>query len=107
MKPYQPVYGQKKCFCTRYQPNYDKEKLLFDLTCYMASYQMSMKRVLRQQEDFSIYKCNDVERTFSLPSIIDIRLKRDIVAINLFEYNGDKIILVSKYQFRTDRCTNK
>ena len=42
-------------------------------------------------------KCENLSRTSELASIIDISIKRDIVVINFFEFNGEKIILISKY----------
>lgn len=42
-------------------------------------------------------KCENLARTYDLASIIDISIKRDIVVINYFEFNGEKIILISKY----------
>lgn len=42
-------------------------------------------------------KCENLTRTSELASIIDISIKRDIVVINFFEFNGEKIILISKY----------
>lgn len=35
---------------------------------------------------------------------MDIKIKRDIIVICLFEFNGEKTILISKYDYVHDVC---
>ncbi|CAD8048057.1 unnamed protein product [Paramecium sonneborni] len=103
----QPQFVQQiQCKCPL-QKKYDKNKFEFDLIATLASFQMNQKRILLQQEDISIMKCENLGRTSELASIFDISIRRDIIVINFFEFNGEKIILISKYCHLTKQCLNK
>ena len=52
-------------------------------------------------------KCENLGRTSELASIFDITIRRDIIVINFFEFNGEKIILISKYCHASKQCLNK
>ncbi|CAD8052616.1 unnamed protein product [Paramecium sonneborni] len=62
----QPQFiSQIQCKCPQ-QKKYDKNKLEFDLIATLASFQMNQKRILLQQEDISIMKCENIGRTSEL-----------------------------------------